>query len=41
VVDLLAGAALVFAIRRGERYAEPIANAVSGALQRLERIATE
>lgn len=41
VVDLLAGAALVLAIRRGERYAEPVANAVSGALQRLEHIATE
>jgi membrane-associated phospholipid phosphatase len=41
VVDLLAGAALVFAIRRGERYAEPVANAVSGALQRLERVAND
>jgi hypothetical protein len=41
VVDLLAGAALVIAIRRGERYAEPVAKAVSGALQRLERIAGE
>jgi membrane-associated phospholipid phosphatase len=41
VVDLLAGAALVFAIRRGERYVEPVAKAVSGALQRLERIAAE
>jgi membrane-associated phospholipid phosphatase len=41
VVDLLAGAALVIAIRRGERYAEPVARAVSGALQRLERIAAE
>jgi membrane-associated phospholipid phosphatase len=41
VVDLLAGATLVFAIRRGERYAEPLAKAVSGLLQRLERIATE
>jgi membrane-associated phospholipid phosphatase len=41
VVDLLAGATLVFAIRRGERYAEPVAKAVSGLLQRLERIATE
>jgi membrane-associated phospholipid phosphatase len=39
LVDLLAGAALVIAIRRGERYAEPVANAVSRALQRLERIA--
>jgi hypothetical protein len=41
VVDLLAGAALVIAIRRGERYAEPVAKAVSAALQRLERIAAE
>ena len=41
VVDLLAGAALVVAVRRGERYAEPLAKAVSRALQRLERIAAE
>jgi hypothetical protein len=41
VVDLLAGAALVIAIRRGERYAEPVAQAVSRALQRLELIAGE
>ena len=41
VVDLLAGAALVFAIRRGERYAEPAAMAVSRVLQRLERVADE
>jgi membrane-associated phospholipid phosphatase len=41
VVDLLAGASLVFAIRRGERYAEPVAKAVSAALQRLERVATD
>jgi membrane-associated phospholipid phosphatase len=41
VVDLLAGAALVIAIRRGERYAEPVARAVSGALQRLERVAAD
>jgi membrane-associated phospholipid phosphatase len=39
VVDLLAGATLVLAIRRGERYAEPLAQAVSRALQRLERVA--
>jgi membrane-associated phospholipid phosphatase len=39
LVDLLAGAALVIAVRRGERYAEPVAMAVSRALQRLERIA--
>jgi hypothetical protein len=39
VVDLLAGAALVIAIRRGERYMAPVAQAVSRALQRLERVA--
>jgi hypothetical protein len=39
VVDLLAGAAIVIAVRRGERYVEPIALAVSRALQRFERIA--
>jgi hypothetical protein len=41
VVDLLAGAALVIAVRRGERHAQPMADAVSGALQRLERIAND
>src|SRR5215213_6713494 len=41
VVDLLAGAALVIAVRRGEPYAGPAAQAVSRALQRLERIAAE
>lgn len=41
VVDLLAGAALVLAVRRGERYVEPVAQAVSRALQRLERIAND
>jgi hypothetical protein len=41
VVDLLAGAALVIAVRRGERHAQPLADAVSGALQRLERIAND
>jgi membrane-associated phospholipid phosphatase len=41
VVDLLAGAAIVIAVRRGERYVGPVAQAVSRALQRLERIATE
>jgi PAP2 superfamily len=40
VVDLLAGAAIVIAVRRGERYVEPIALAVSRVLQRLEHIAT-
>jgi hypothetical protein len=39
VVDLLAGAAIVIAVRRGERYAEPVAQAISRGLQRLERIA--
>jgi membrane-associated phospholipid phosphatase len=39
VVDLLAGAAIVIAVRRGERYVEPIAHAVSRGLQHLERIA--
>jgi hypothetical protein len=39
VIDLLAGAAIVIAVRRGERYVEPIAQAVSRGLQRLERIA--
>jgi membrane-associated phospholipid phosphatase len=41
VVDLLAGAALVIVIRRGERYVEPVAQVVSRALQRLERIANQ
>jgi membrane-associated phospholipid phosphatase len=41
VVDLLAGAAIVLAVRRGERYVEPLAQAVSRGLQRLERIAHE
>lgn len=39
LIDLLAGAAVVIAVRRGERYAEPLAQAVSRALQRLERVA--
>jgi membrane-associated phospholipid phosphatase len=39
VVDLLAGAAIVIAVRKGERYVEPVAQAVSRGLQRLERIA--
>jgi membrane-associated phospholipid phosphatase len=41
VIDLIAGAALVLAVRKGERYAEPAALAVSRALQRLERVANE
>jgi membrane-associated phospholipid phosphatase len=39
VTDLIAGAALVFAVRRGEPYAEPIVADVNRALRRLERIA--
>jgi PAP2 superfamily len=39
VIDLLAGAAIVVAVRRGERYVDPLAQAVSRGLQRLERIA--
>jgi hypothetical protein len=41
VVDLLAGVGLVLAVRRGERYVEPLAQAVSRALQRLERVAVD
>jgi hypothetical protein len=39
LIDLLAGAAIVIAVRRGERYAEPLAQVVSRALQRLEGVA--
>jgi membrane-associated phospholipid phosphatase len=39
LIDLLAGAAIVIAVRRGERYVEPLAQAVSRGLQGLERIA--
>jgi hypothetical protein len=39
VVDLLAGAALVIAVRRGEPLVEPAAQAVSRFLQRLEDLA--
>ena len=39
VTDLLAGAALVFAVRKGEPLAEPVVERVSGLLQRLERLA--
>ena len=39
VVDLVAGAALVLVVRRGERLVEPVAAALSRALQRLERVA--
>ena len=39
VLDLIAGAAIVVAVRRGEPLVEPVAQVVSRALQRLERIA--
>ncbi|MDX6662385.1 MAG: hypothetical protein QOG09_487 [Solirubrobacterales bacterium] len=41
VTDLLAGAALVAIVRRGEPLAAPVAEALSGLAQRLERIAQE
>jgi membrane-associated phospholipid phosphatase len=40
VTDLVVGAALVVAVRRGEPLAEPAVNAVNRVLRRLERIAT-
>ncbi len=40
VTDLLAGAALVAAVRRGEALAEPLIRGVNTGLQRLERIAS-
>lgn len=40
VTDLLAGAALVAAVRKGEPLAEPLIRGVNGTLQRLERIAS-
>lgn len=40
VTDLLAGAALVAAVRRGEPRAEPWIRTISQGLQRLERIAS-
>ncbi len=39
VIDLLVAAAIVIAVRRGERYVEPVAQVISRGLQRLERIA--
>lgn len=39
VTDLLAGAALVAAVRKGEPLAEPLVSGVNGVLQRIERIA--
>ncbi|MDX6663263.1 MAG: hypothetical protein QOG09_1365, partial [Solirubrobacterales bacterium] len=41
VTDLLAGAALVAIVRRGEPLAAPVAEALSKLAQRLERIAQE
>ena len=41
VIDLVAGAALVLLVRKGEQLAEPVADAVSGTLQRLEAIAND
>jgi membrane-associated phospholipid phosphatase len=40
VTDLLAGAALVAAVRRGEPLAEPVIRTINEGLQRLERIAS-
>jgi membrane-associated phospholipid phosphatase len=40
VTDLIAGAALVAAVRKGEPLAEPLVNGVNGMLQRLETIAS-
>ncbi len=39
VTDLVAGAGLVAAVRRGEPLAEPAVHAVTGGLRRLERLA--
>ncbi len=39
VLDLIAGAAVVLAVRKGEPLADPVARKVSRALQRLERVA--
>jgi len=40
VTDLLAGAALVWVVRRGEAWAEPLVIGVNRGLQRLERLAS-
>lgn len=40
VTDLIAGAALVAAVRKGEPLAEPLVSGVNGVLRRLERIAS-
>jgi membrane-associated phospholipid phosphatase len=39
VTDLVAGAAVVALVRRGEPIAEPVVEAVNGILRRLERVA--
>ncbi len=39
VTDLVAGALLVTAVRRGEPLAEPLVRSVNGSLRRLERLA--
>ncbi|MBA2545686.1 MAG: phosphatase PAP2 family protein [Solirubrobacterales bacterium] len=41
VIDLIAGAALVLAVRKGDQALDPVAQVVSRALQRLERIAND
>ena len=41
VIDLIAGAVLVAVVRRGEQLAEPLADAVSATLQRLEAVAND
>jgi hypothetical protein len=40
VTDLLAGAALVAVVRRGEPLAEPLVHGVTRGLRRLERLAS-
>lgn len=40
VTDLIAGALLVAAVRKGEPLAEPLVRGINGGLQRLERIAS-
>ena len=41
VIDLIAGAALVLAVRKGDKLADPLANMLSQGLQKLERIANQ
>ncbi len=40
VTDLVAGAALVVSVRRGEPLAEPVVEAVNRVLRRLEAVAS-